>query len=78
MSGLTGTGLLHWDKALLQMAHLFSRCAYIEGYLGASLYDGIFQPFYGDPTSTINRHTTTAFRGRHILRVVMLSPWSVN
>ena len=30
-------------------------------------------PFVGDPAPTVNRHTTTAFAGRHILRVVTLS-----
>ena len=35
-------------------------------------------PFVGDPAPTVNRHTTTAFAGRHILRVVTLSLRSVN
>jgi len=35
-------------------------------------------PFMGDPASTVDRHTTTAFAGRHILRVVTLSMRSVN
>ena len=35
-------------------------------------------PFVGDPTPTVDRHTTTAFAGRHILRVETLSPRSVN
>jgi hypothetical protein len=35
-SGLVRTGLLHRDKALLQMAPLCAlRCAYVEGHLGA-------------------------------------------
>jgi hypothetical protein len=37
---LVGTGLLHRDKAPLRVL----RCAYIEGRLGALLYDGVFQP----------------------------------
>jgi len=35
-------------------------------------------PFMGDPAPTVDRHTTTAFAGRHILRVVTLSLRSVN
>jgi len=35
-------------------------------------------PLMGDPTPTVYRHTTTAFAGRHILRVVSLSLRSVN
>ena len=35
-------------------------------------------PFVGDPAPTENRHTTTAYAGRHILRVVTLSPRSIN
>jgi hypothetical protein len=79
-SGVVGTGLLHRDKALLQVAPLrVLRCAYIEGLLGALLYDGVFQPLHGrfNP-NTMNRHMTTMCRLRHILRVVSLSPWSVN
>jgi len=30
-------------------------------------------PFMGDPAPTVDRHTTTAFAGRHILQVVTLS-----
>jgi hypothetical protein len=35
-------------------------------------------PFVGNPAPTVNRHMTTVCVGRHILRVVMLSPQSVN
>jgi len=35
-------------------------------------------PFVGDPTPTVDRYTTTAFAGRHILRVEMLSLGSIN
>jgi hypothetical protein len=35
-------------------------------------------PFMGDPSPTVDRHMTTAFAGRHIPRVVMLSLRSVN
>jgi len=35
-------------------------------------------PFMGDPAPTDDRHTTTAFAGRHIMRVVTLSLRSVN
>jgi len=35
-------------------------------------------PFMGDPALTVDRHTTTAFAGRPILRVVMLLVRSVN
>jgi len=34
--------------------------------------------FMGDPAPTVDRHTTTAFAGRHILLVVTLSLRSVN
>jgi len=37
-----------------------------------------FIPFMGDPTPTVYRHTTTAFSGRHILRVVKLFLRSLN
>jgi hypothetical protein len=35
-------------------------------------------PFMGDPAPTVDRHTTTAFSGRYLLRVVTLSLRSVN
>ena len=35
-------------------------------------------PFMGDPAPTVDRHTTTVFAGRPILRVVTLSLMSVN
>ena len=35
-------------------------------------------PFMADPASSLNRHKTTAFGGRHILWVVTLSPRPVN
>jgi hypothetical protein len=35
-------------------------------------------PFMGKPAPTVDRHTTIAFAGRHILLVVMLSVRSVN
>ena len=35
-------------------------------------------PFLGDPAATVDRHTTSAFTGRHILQVVTLSLRSVN
>jgi len=35
-------------------------------------------PFMGDPAPTMDRHTTTVFAGRNILRVVTLSLRSVN
>jgi len=35
-------------------------------------------PIMGDPVPTENKHMTTACAGRHILRVVTLSPRSVN
>jgi len=35
-------------------------------------------PFVGDPAPTVDRHTTTAFAGRYILRVVTLPLRSVN
>ena len=35
-------------------------------------------PFMGVSAPTVDRHTTTAFAGRHILRVVSLSLRSVN
>jgi hypothetical protein len=35
-------------------------------------------PFMGDPAPTVDRHTTTAFAGIHILQVVSLSLKSVN
>jgi hypothetical protein len=35
-------------------------------------------PFMGDPSPTVDRHTTTSFAGRHIPRVVTLSLRSVN
>jgi hypothetical protein len=35
-------------------------------------------PFMGDPAPTFYRHMTTAFAGRHIVRVVTLSLRSVN
>jgi hypothetical protein len=35
-------------------------------------------PFMGDPAAKLDRHTTTVFAGRHILRVVTLSLRSVN
>jgi len=34
--------------------------------------------FMGDPAPTVDRHTTTAFAGGHILRVVTLSLRFVN
>ena len=34
--------------------------------------------FLGDPAPTVDRHTNTAFAGRHILWVVMLPLRSVN
>jgi len=39
---------------------------------------GNSSPFVGDTAPTVDRHRTTAFAGRHILRVVMLSLRSVN
>jgi hypothetical protein len=46
-SGLAGTGLLHRENALLQMAPSHAlRCAYIEGHWGALLYDGVFWPLH--------------------------------
>jgi hypothetical protein len=53
------------------------RCAYIEGRLGTLLYDGVFQPLHGRPNNE-HTHTTTTCGGRHVLRVVTLSPSSVN
>jgi hypothetical protein len=42
------TGLLHWDKVLLQMEPLHVlRCACIELCLGALLYFGVLQPLHG-------------------------------
>ena len=35
-------------------------------------------PLMGDPAPKVYRHTTNAFTGRHILRVVTLSLRSVN
>jgi hypothetical protein len=35
-------------------------------------------PFMGDPSPTADRHMTTVFAGRYILRVVTLSLRSVN
>jgi len=35
-------------------------------------------PFMGDPAPTVDRHTTNAFAGRHILRVETLSLRFVN
>jgi hypothetical protein len=35
-------------------------------------------PFMGDPTTTVDRHTTTALAGGYILRVVTLALRSVN
>ena len=35
-------------------------------------------PFMGDPAPTVDRHATTAFAGRYMLRVVTLSLRSVN
>jgi len=35
-------------------------------------------PFTGDPAPTVDRHTTSAFAGRPVLRVVTLSLRSVN
>jgi hypothetical protein len=35
-------------------------------------------PFKADPAPTVDRHMTTAFAGKHILRVVSLSLRSVN
>ena len=35
-------------------------------------------PFMGDPAPTVDRHTITAFAGRHILWVVTLSLRSLN
>jgi len=39
---------------------------------------GNSRSFVGDPAPTVDRHTTTAFAGRHILRVETLSLRSVN
>jgi len=39
---------------------------------------GNSSPFVGDTAPTVDRHTTTAFAGRHILRVVTLSLKSAN
>jgi hypothetical protein len=56
-SGLVGTGKLHRDKALLQMAPLRGlRCAYIEGLLGALQNDGVFQSLQG--RSNLNNEQT--------------------
>jgi hypothetical protein len=35
-------------------------------------------PFVGDPAPTLNRNMTTVSADRHTLKVVMLSPQSVN
>ena len=35
-------------------------------------------PFMVDPVPTVNRHMTTVCAGRHILRVITLSPRFVN
>jgi hypothetical protein len=35
-------------------------------------------PFMGDPAPTVNRNMTTVGADRHTLKVVMLSPQSVN
>jgi len=72
-------GLYHQDKASIQKAPLRSaKCADTAGHPGDPLYDGEFHPFMGDPAPTVDRHTTTASAGRHILRVVTLSLRSVN
>jgi len=39
---------------------------------------GNSSPILGDTAPTVDRHRTTAFAGRHILRVVTLSLRSVN
>jgi hypothetical protein len=50
---LVGTGLLHRDKSLLQMAPLrVLRCVYIEGLLGVRLYDGVFWNYDASCTLT--------------------------
>jgi hypothetical protein len=67
-SGLVGTGLLHRDKTLLQMAPLsVLRCAYIEGRLGAFLYDGVFQPLHGRSNPNNEQtHDHYMWRSTHI------------
>jgi len=78
-SGLVVNGLYHSDKASVQRAPLRSaKCADTAGRPGDPLYDGELSPFVGDPAPTVNRHTTTVFAGRHILRVLTLSLRSVN
>jgi hypothetical protein len=74
-SGFVAPGLLLWDKALSQITPLHvSRFAYIEGSLGASLYDGVFHPFLKDPTPAINRYRTTTCGDQQILTAVTLFP----
>ena len=78
-SGLVVNGLYHRDKASVQRAPLRSaKCADTAGRPDDPLYDGELSPFVGDPAPTVNRHTTTVFAGRHILRVLTLSLRSVN
>jgi hypothetical protein len=72
-SGLAVNGLYRRDKASVQKAPLRSaKCVDTAGRPGDPLYDG------RTPAPTVDRHTTTAFAGRHVLRVVMLSLRSIN
>ena len=77
-SGLAGNGLYHRDKASIHRAPLCSpKCAYTEGHPDDLLYDGAFQLLHRR-SSPKSGHMATSFAGRQILRVVMLSPRSVN
>jgi hypothetical protein len=78
-SGLAENGLYHRDRTFEQTAPLRSAiCADNAGHPGDCLYNGEFQPLQGYPAPKVNRYTTTAFAGSHILIVVTLLLRSVN
>ena len=78
-SGLAVNGSYLRDKASVQRAPLCSANVLILQAVQVTLYTmENSSPFMGDPAPTVDRHMTTAFAGRHILRVVTLSLRSVN
>ena len=65
-SGLAVNGLYHRDKASIQRAPLHStKCADNAGHPGDPLYNGELQPLHGRSSPNSDRHTTSAFAGRH-------------
>jgi len=72
-------GLYHRDEASVQRAPLRSaKCADTAGRPVTLYMMENSGHFIGDPAPIVDRHTTTAFAGRPILRIVKVSLSSVN